>query len=52
MIRHLFTPPRTVMPQRLSGNACRVCGNTFAMALPTHYCDELTYLRMAAEWDS
>src|ERR1700720_594894 len=51
MIRRLFTRPRTVTPQRFSGNACRICGNTFAMALPTHYCDELTYLRMAAEWD-
>jgi len=47
MIRRLFTRPRTVTPQRFSGNACRICGNTFAMALPTHYCDELTYLRMA-----
>ena len=52
MIRRLFTRPRTVTPQRFSGNACRICGNTFAMALPTHYCDELTYLPMAAEWDS
>jgi hypothetical protein len=47
MIRRLFSRPRTVTPQRFSGNACRICGNTFAMALPTHYCDELTYLRMA-----
>jgi hypothetical protein len=37
MIRRLFTRPRTVTPQRFSGNACRICGNTFAMALPTHY---------------
>ena len=43
---------RAAAAQRFSGNACRICGNTFAMALPTHYCDELTYLRMAAEWDS
>jgi hypothetical protein len=52
MIRRLFTRPRTVTPQRFSCNACRICGNTFAMAVPIHYCDELTYLRMAAEWDS
>jgi hypothetical protein len=51
MIRRLFTRPRTVTPLRFSGNACRICGNTFATALPTHYCDELTYLRVAAEWD-
>ena len=42
---------RAAAAQRFSGNACRICGNTFAMALPTHYCDELTYLRMAGEWD-
>jgi GGDEF domain-containing protein len=51
MIRRLFTRLRTVTPQRLSGYACRICGNTFAVALPTHNCDELTYLRTAAEWD-
>jgi len=44
--------PNLGTPQRFSGNACRICGNPFALALPTHYCDELTYLRMAAEWDS